>query len=301
MISSYIWTIVKGIMMGIANIIPGVSGGIMAVSLGIYDDMIHALKHLMKEFKKSLTFLLPIGIGAVIGIVGFSYLIERLLSEFTFPTALGFVGLIIGGLPVIFHSFKAALKNNHQTFNFLHGIILVIFFSVVVGMSLMQEPSQSTSSIEISALNLMILFFVGMITASTMVVPGISGSLTLMIIGYYHPLLQIVTGFVDSLLSVNIDSLLQYSISLIPLGLGFVIGLFAVSKGIDYLFNNFPSLTYSGIIGLVLASPIAILLNTNAIGHLQTGNTLILLPIGLVACLVCFFLTYYIGTKEDLT
>ena len=108
-----------------------------------------------------------------------------------------------------------------------------------------------------------------------------------------------MTGFVDSLLSLNIDSLLQYSISLIPLGLGFVIGLFAVSKGIDYLFNNFPSLTYSGIIGLVLASPIAILLNTNAVGHLQNGNTLILLSIGLVACLACFLLTYYLGTKDE--
>lgn len=88
--------IIKGIMIGIANIIPGVSGGTMAVSLGIYDRLISSVSGLFKEFKKSTLFLIPIIIGAGIGIVGFTYAIGYLLDKHTFVTCMAFVGLILG-------------------------------------------------------------------------------------------------------------------------------------------------------------------------------------------------------------
>lgn len=93
--------ILKGVMMGVANIIPGVSGGTMAVSMGIYDKMIHAATHLFSEFKKSMKILIPIVIGMGIGIVVLARIIEYMFAHIPFQTNLLFIGLIIGGLPAI--------------------------------------------------------------------------------------------------------------------------------------------------------------------------------------------------------
>lgn len=90
--------IVKGLVVGVANIIPGVSGGTMAVVMGIYDKLIGAVSDLRKDFKNSVLYLLPIGIGAVLGIVLFSHLIEFLLRDFTMPTNIFFLGLILGSI-----------------------------------------------------------------------------------------------------------------------------------------------------------------------------------------------------------
>lgn len=92
-------TFIAGIIIGIANIIPGVSGGTMAVSMGIYDKLIHAVTHLFKEFKKSCLFLLPVLIGAAAAIVILSRVIEFLFDHYPLQTNLLFIGLIVGGLP----------------------------------------------------------------------------------------------------------------------------------------------------------------------------------------------------------
>src|SRR5699024_9437368 len=178
--------------------------------------------------------------------------------------ALAFIGLILGGLPILFRAFKTGLDKTGKSLGLSHLIVFLLLFAVVVGMSLVRETGDSLGPIEISAGSLLILFFVGILTSSTMIIPGISGSLTLMIIGYYYSLLHTVTGFIDALRGLDLDQLIHFTIILFPFGLGFLAGLALISKLVDYLFTNYPSLTYSGILGLVLASPIAILLNTNA-------------------------------------
>ena len=98
--------ILKGVVIGIANIIPGVSGGTMAVSMGIYDKMIHAATHLFSEFKKSMKILIPIVIGAALGIVVLARVIEMMFEKIPFQTNLLFIGLIVGGLPAITRKVK---------------------------------------------------------------------------------------------------------------------------------------------------------------------------------------------------
>ena len=98
--------ILKGMVIGIANIIPGVSGGTMMVTMGIYDKLIHAITHLFSEFKKSIKFVLPIAIGMVIGIVGLAFIIEKAFDVFPIQTNLFFIGLILGGLPMIYDKVK---------------------------------------------------------------------------------------------------------------------------------------------------------------------------------------------------
>ena len=93
---------VKGFILGIANIIPGVSGGTLAITLGIYEELINTISHIFSNLKKSLSFIIPIGIGAVISVLAMSKLINYSLGKFPIPTTLFFIGLIVGGLPLIY-------------------------------------------------------------------------------------------------------------------------------------------------------------------------------------------------------
>ena len=98
--------ILQGMVVGIANIIPGVSGGTMMVAMGLYDHLIHAITHLKSEFKKSMKLLIPIFLGAGIAIVVLSRLFEYLLEVYPIPTNFAFCGLIAGSLPFIFKKVK---------------------------------------------------------------------------------------------------------------------------------------------------------------------------------------------------
>ena len=98
--------VLQGMVVGIANIIPGVSGGTMMVAMGLYDRLIHAITHLKKEFKESMKLLIPIFIGAGIAIVALSRLFEFLLETYPIPTNFAFCGLIAGSLPFIFKKVK---------------------------------------------------------------------------------------------------------------------------------------------------------------------------------------------------
>ena len=144
--------IIKGVMIGIANIIPGVSGGTMAVSLGIYDRLIGAVSGLFKEFKKNIAFLIPIIIGCGIGIVGFTYAIEYLLDKHTFVTCMAFVGLILGGLPAIISSMKSKMTSGGIG---VFGILaFVIAFVISGGMPLLKESKDALTVIAVTPVNM---------------------------------------------------------------------------------------------------------------------------------------------------
>ena len=116
--------LLKGMVMGIANIIPGVSGGTMAVSMGIYDKLIHSATHLFKEFKESIKFLTPIFLGLLIALAGLSFIIEPAFKYFPLQTNCLFIGLIVGGLPAVLGKIQAASK-----FRYSCGVIPVFFSS----------------------------------------------------------------------------------------------------------------------------------------------------------------------------
>ena len=137
-------SILKGMVIGIANIIPGVSGGTMMVSMGIYDKAIHCITHLFSEFKKSILFLLPIFIGMGIAIVGSSFGSEYLFAQFPVQTSLLFIGLVFGGLPIIIKSVKKENAAGKKT-NAGHIIIGLLFFAVVAGMALLGEKGRGCS------------------------------------------------------------------------------------------------------------------------------------------------------------
>lgn len=246
--------ILKGVVIGIANIIPGVSGGTMAVSMGIYDKMIHCVTHLFKEFKKSVQFLLPIFIGAGIGLLGLTFVIQAAFERFPMPTNLLFIGLIVGGLPAVWK------KVQGQKISVGHAIAALAFFALVVGMAAIGEAEGRTADMSLGPVQMVKFFGVGMIASATMIIPGVSGSMVLLLLGYYNAILDTITGFLKALVAFDMPAIMHNLGIIIPMGLGIVFGIFAIAKIIEIVFAKFPLYAYWAIIGLIVASPFAIIM-----------------------------------------
>lgn len=287
---------IKGIFIGIANIIPGVSGGTMAVSLGIYDKLISAVSNLAKDLKGSIRTLLPIAAGCVIGLIGFTYIIEYLLSSHTFVTCMAFVGLILGGIPILFKELHQKRKPGSRLDIF--SISAFIFmFAFAVGLPLLNSDSEVLKTFAPTPATMILLFIVGIIASATMVVPGVSGSLVLMILGYYYGILESVKTFIDSLKSFDVPALINGFLILCPFGIGILLGIFLIAKLITFLFEKFGVQTYCAILGLIIASPFSIFYNTGLFSTLSSLSVFTVL-LGIVLAVLCAVLTYLVGKKH---
>ncbi|MFR6343683.1 MAG: DUF368 domain-containing protein [Christensenellales bacterium] len=232
---TWILYIIFGVIIGVANIIPGVSGGTMAVVLNIYDKLIDSVSNFRKDFKKSIMFLLPIGIGAVLGIVAFSKLIEFLLTNYPLATNFFFIGLILGSIPMIF---KRATEDRFRLSS------LVPFLLFLIGMLVLSSFSDGAMSGEVvSQLSTGIfikLLVCSAIAAAAMILPGVSGSMVMVILGTYNTVLTAIS-------SMNI-------LMLVPVGIGVLIGIVGGAKVIDLCLKKFPQATFFAILGLILGS-----------------------------------------------
>jgi len=251
--------ILRGIVIGVANIIPGVSGGTMMVSMGIYDTLIHCITHLFSEFKKSIKTLLPYAIGMVVGIVALASLLDYLFANYPLPTSTTFIGLILGGLGILFK------KVDRKKINWVCIAVFVVFFAGIVWMSLTGEVT-NPESLTIDLGQILILLVMGCVASATMIIPGVSGSMVLMLLGYYTPILNAVSTLKDAVFAFDFAAMVNPVLTLAPFGIGVVLGIFGVAKLIEWLLSRFPTPTYCGVLGLVLSSPIAILLRTDMSG-----------------------------------
>lgn len=274
--------ILQGMVVGIANIIPGVSGGTMMVAMGLYDRLIHAITHLKSEFKESMKLLIPIFAGAGIAIIALSRLFEFLLATWPIPTNFAFCGLIAGSLPFIFEKVKGHKVTVSKIIPFL------IFFGVVILMALLGETGGASADVSFGFVNVLKLFGVGVVAAATMVVPGVSGSMMLMLLGYYDTILKAINDFVDALVKFDMGGLATGVGILAPFGIGVVIGIFLIAKLIEFIFSKAEIHAYYGIIGLILASPIAILMKTD-----WSGFSVLMIGISILT----FGLGWFIASK----
>lgn len=274
--------LLKGMVMGIANIIPGVSGGTMAVSMGIYDKLIHCVTHLFTEFKESMKFLIPIFLGIGVALVGLSFIIEPAFEHFPLQTNCLFVGLIVGGLPAVIKKVKGKGIKASYVLSFL------VFFAVVAGMAAMGETEGKAADLSFSLLSVMKLFLVGIIASATMVIPGVSGSMMLLLLGYYNPIVGAIKNFVTALVSFDVTGILQGCGILVPMGVGIVVGIFAIAKLIEIIFEKFPMQAYWAIIGLIVASPFAIFL---------LGETGTITVSGILVSIVIFAVGFIVAMK----
>lgn len=270
----------KGAIFGVANVIPGVSGGTIALTMGVYEDLISSISHFFKKPKKSLMFLLPFIIGAGLSILLMSKLISFCLNKFPFPTTLFFVGLILGGVPLLTKKIK-----NKKTKPLNIGLFLLTF-AIVLGMYFMKSGASEVSLANPNLLMYLLLAVVGMVAAATMVIPGISGSFVLMLLGFYEPVVNTVSDL------TNFSNLGHNLSILIPFGLGVLVGIILIAKLIEYLFDKYEIPTYYAILGFVIASILTLIM-----GVISTKLALTHIIVGLILLGVGSIIGYKLGDE----
>ncbi len=279
----------KGIVVGVANVIPGVSGGTIAVITGVFDRMIEAVNTLFKQFKKNVKFLLPLGLGAATGILVLSKVMDYCLSHYSIQTNFFFVGLVIGSIPLIFRKTKESGKVRlYHIIPFLVALAGVVALAVV-GVGTAEPDASSLPAMSVS--NFFFYFFGGLISAAAMVVPGISGSLVMVLIGLYDNVIGTISGLMEF---GNPDLMLRAFVSAIPIGLGIIFGIFTIAKLIELLMRKFKTATYSGISGLLVGSMVALLISMN-LATISVGIGAVVVSI--VTCVAGFFTAFFLGRE----
>lgn len=247
---------IGGIAIGVANIIPGVSGGTIIVLLGLFDKTMESILNVFKihisfkERMKNLIFLLQIGVGVAIGLVAFAKVLDFLFSNFEHQTLFLFSGLIIFSLPMLKKQEMKDCKIN---------ILFFIIGMFVIGLLTYFSPTKKEVVVPLSDLlnknidlvYILILVFLGAISGASMLFPGISGSMVLLVLGYYY----LYKSYVSNVTSLEPKVL----IPLIFIGIGVGIGIIGSAKLTTYLIKNYKEKTMSLILGLVFMSGIVII------------------------------------------
>ncbi|MGN0171156.1 MAG: DUF368 domain-containing protein [Acutalibacteraceae bacterium] len=254
--------VVGGIAVGIANVIPGVSGGTLMVIMGIFDRTMNAISDLFKPKNshrlKDFLFLLEVLIGAGVGIVGFAALLKWLFAHFAMPTIFWFVGLVALSVPVF--------KKNQMKDIPIHAGATALGAAIILALTAVQliffSSSQSAGAGTLPAFSGLLclqLGFCGVIGGFSMLLPGISGSLMMMILGVYN---LVVIDYIGNL-SVILRSLSgEMLLNLVPLGVfavGVVVGIVLSAKITAFALKKNKRATLSFLLGLVSASVVSII------------------------------------------
>ena len=253
---NWILDVLRGAVIGLANVIPGVSGGTMMVSMGIYNKLIYSINHIFKEFKKCFRILLPYLIGMAAAILAGSFALKAAFSKFPLPTNALFIGLILGSLPFILREMKG------EEIGWQGVVIFILFFALVVGLKAVEKENVAKLTLSVGSVLLMILL--GAICSAAMVIPGVSGSMILKTLGYYEPVVtEAIPALVKGITSGQWNVVLEKLGILLPFLVGIVAGIFGIAKLIEVLMAKWKGRTYCAILGMVIASPVAILMETS--------------------------------------
>lgn len=274
-VKQFLLTALKGAAIGTAVIIPGVSGGTIAVLLNVYDKLINSIAGLKSNFKQSFAFLMPIVIGIICGVAILYFPLKYALQYAPLPTVLLFVGLMIGSLPKLVKDAKG------KGFKKLDVISIIVPLVLVIVLCFLKGAGDNDLSESMPLYLYFVLILVGILASCALVVPGISGSMLLMLLGFYQPILDSLSGI--------LTSPAHYILVLFLFLIGVIIGFFTIAKIMQYLLNRFPRTTYWAICGFVIGSIPAILIvfdyATSPINALQIG-------IGAALCILGAIATY---------
>lgn len=280
-----------GIILGVANVIPGVSGGTMAVVFGIYNRLIDLISLNVKKIFSQWKFILPLGAGLVTGVLLFSKIITFLFNKFPIQTNWFFIGIILGSIPMIFTHWLNAKKQTplpeptDQTEQATKSkkipissiICCAISLAIMILMVIFKSEKPETQVTPGFSLYNAIIMFVGLaIAAIAMIIPGISGSFIMLALGIYST----VIGAIDSF---NIYLL-------IPGALGAIAGLLCGAKLVRILMSKIPSQTYGIIFGLILGSVFVIF---------PTAGYSPLIVLTSIVCTAAGFLVSFLFSKTE--
>lgn len=225
----------RGFFIGISDLIPGVSGGTIAFMLGIYEQLLEAISGFFsREWKKHIGFLLPLAIGMGGTLIIFSKVIKYLLDHYYAQTQFFFLGLIVGIIPFI--TKEVGVKKN---FKIGHYLIVILVGVALASLANMDTENYSIIT-KLTASNAVGLFLAGWAGSMAMLLPGISGSFILLVLGVYYTAISALSDFNLPIIAV--------------IGSGVIVGFIVSSKVIRFLLSRFKNGTFSVIIGLILGS-----------------------------------------------
>ena len=406
-ILNWIVAVLKGTLVGLAIVIPGVSGGSMLLAIGVYEDAVSITSKDKARRRAAIIKLIPYAIGIVLGVVALSFVVTWLLANFEFFTILLFSGLILGSLPMLFKNIKGhkvkpgyilvalvmialmvllpylnsntsesfkklsaadtlsvgervvltesgedsltvhngdtsvsvwEIKSAGGTFGkpsdgyqlrsgadkkkFLQlsgGAFLTVekenasVFDLQMnadgtltitardsGETLTSPAYRAVDALHNGVWSALLALLLGFIAAGTMIVPGISGSMVMLVLGYYYSVMTHLKSAVVCLFTLNFAAMGPHLLVLIPFGIGIILGLLIVSKAIRWLLDKHPTPTYYGILALMLASPYAIFLKAKCFGP-AFGASLAqwwFIPAAVLCLAAGFVVSYYMSKKE---
>lgn len=255
----------QGILIGIGKIIPGVSGSMIAISLGIYEKFVYYLSNIFSNFKKSILYLIPLCLGISLSIILGSRIILFFLNNYYFVTMMLFIGLITGGIPSIYHETKKEKNKNNLLILTLPFIFLLLFDIMI---------NKFDFNINYTCVS---AFFLGIIEAISSIIPGISGTAIMMMLGVYNDVLETLSTI------MYIDKLIFFVI-------GLIIGIIMISKIINYFLKKHKTKTYYCILGFVFSS--ILILFRNLIYYKASIYSIFL-------GIILFILGYFISSKLE--
>ena len=294
---NWLKTFLAGIGIGFASAVPGVSGGTIAVILKVYDKLIWAVSNILKHFKEAIRVLLPILIGVVVALIPTIYLMDKALNGFVFGVICIFAGFIIGSIPGIKDEVNDTKPNKK------HYIILIVSALIAIGLgvgSVLVKADVSTYFINTPVWFYFVLIPVGFVASVALVVPGLSGGMLLLLMGFYAPLINNVTSTLKDCIHGNWSNFGSLVGILLCFLVGVILGFYFISKLMHYLLNKYHSYTFYSIIGFVVGSVIALFFNYKIYEYYQAWSIgsyvymplYVEIPIGIVLLIGFTILSY---------
>lgn len=255
----------KGIIVGIGGIAPGLSGSVLLVILGLYQKAINAIGTLFKDFKNNVKFLFPLVLGFGVGVIIFSKIVDFLLGNYEMYTRYAFLGLVLGTIPLFYKEVKK------EGFNKKYYIYIVI--AAIIGLSVFFFNKNLFPAV--TNPNLFQSVLLGVAVAGSSIVPGVDSAVILSSLGLYE---------------LYVSSLADFNLSiLIPAGFGLVIGALVISFIINKLIKRFYTATFSIIFGLFL-SIIPNVLNGSCVLGWNANSV-----ISIIICILGFGVSFFLG------
>ena len=288
-----------GLLIGLAVIVPGISGSTVAIIFKLYDKFLYAIGNLFKRFSVCFLFLLPIGIGLVFGFLTGLVGVKQLLEINLFAVVCLFAGLMSGAFPAVKDEIKGMQWNAKRAALFLLGLCLPIAIGCVSAVLSVQGEGAGDTFSKIEWWHAVLALGIGFIVGVTQIVPGLSASAFLMAVGWYNSLMGSVSM---TYWKENPMIFLVYG----GLGIGFLAGVFSLSKLLTFAFKKARQTAYSMIVGLSLGSIISMFCNGDVMavylswinGSVKPWSAVLTVVVGIVLFAIGAVIAYLLVRYE---
>lgn len=269
-----------GALVGIMSMMPGASGGIIAVIFGVYERLISDLANIRQKLLKDLGFVIPLGLGIVVGLVICAVGIDALLQDWEVAMMFFFAALILCQLPDIYRLSREESDDRAVKPTGWNVAACIIGAAVMVSFLFLGSSDSGISLVEMDATDVVLLFVIGVIVALSKIVPGLSGAAILLAIGLYTPLMDLVGDMDMSLIMDRITAL-------IPIGIGLIVGVLGLSRIVDWFMRNHRRSTYFCILGMTAGSVVTVAVQAaQGLADMDAGVMVPASVVGIVAGLV---------------